>query len=160
MKLTCRIIVLFIMLLLSADLWGETYKLVTREIDDFTISLPENCVYTEKLSRPEQASFCWMTPDKSLMFVYCYFGYDGSFTSKERLIGEAAEIGIELTDNGDIATMILDDTTFLDFCVNDRTGIGVSFFYPDDKVGLFVFVMTQQDDFDTIISIITSLRIR
>lgn len=160
MKCICRLIVLSIMMLAAANLWGGAYKLETRDIDDFTISLPENCVYSEKLSRPDEASFCYSTPDKSLMFIYCYFVYDGSFTSKERLIGEAAEMGIELTDNGDIATLILDDTTFLDFCVNDHIGIGVSFFYPNDKVGLFVFVMTQQDDFDTIISIISSLRIR
>lgn len=134
--------------------------MVTREIDDFTISLPEDCLYSAELSQENNVCWTWMTPEKDFMMVYCYFSFDESFSQEERLIGEAAELGVELTGDGDILNMKIDDQSYLSFSFTNKMAVGVSKFYPDENIGLFVCLLAPKgdDNRDILIPAITSIR--
>lgn len=131
-------------------------------IDDFTIKLKKNCAYNEALSNLDEGRMGWSTPDNKFIFIYCYFKYEDDASQEERLIIEAAEMGIEVTGEGDIANMKLDNDRYLSFVFTDKMAIGVSKFYPDEKVGICFFVLTPEanDDGEQVFSTITSIRVK
>lgn len=148
--------------LLSAQIYQpkSNPNLVLTEIDDFKVSLPANCSYNQELSKPDEGNFVWSTPDKKFMFVYCYFQFGEDFSQEERLIGEAEQMGIELTGDGDIASMKIDDSTYLSFAFTDKIAVGVTYFYPKDSIGICFFVLAPEanDDGTSLFNTITSIR--
>lgn len=129
-------------------------------LDDITIELPSEIVLNEELSKPEEGAYCYETPSKDFMLIYMYFPYDGSFSARDRLIGEAEQLGIELTGDGDIVNMALGDDKMIEFSATPYMGIGVSFFYPDDQVGLYFCVITQEPDVNRILDTLASIRVK
>ena len=127
-------------------------------MDDVYFELPENCVLSEELSSPDEGAYCFVTPDKDFMVIFMYFMYDESFSARDRLIGEADQMGIELTGDGDIATMNLGEGKLLEFTMTSNMGIGVSFFYPEEKTGVYVCIITQEPDDERMWKTMTSMR--
>ncbi len=138
----------------------DNWKTIT--FGDFMIRLPQGCAYSEDKSMPDDGCFCWTTPDKSVMLVLCYFPFGEDFSQVERLIGEAAQFGIELTNDGDIAHMKLDDTRYLSLAFTEDIAIGVSEFYPNDKVGVYFCAIApnKNNQGNTAVDIITGIRIK
>ena len=138
--------------------WG----LETWEIDDFTVGLPKDFAFSDRLTVPENHQYALSNPDNSIVFFYCYFPFGEDFSQEDRLIREAAEMGMEVTGHGDITMMKLDNTRYLSFCFTDKVAIGVTRFYPDEEVGICFFVLAPKadDDGETVVSIITSIRVK
>ena len=151
--------VLGILTTLCAFSQENSFELKDFAIDDFTIKLPSNCALSEELSDPDEGCFCMMTPDKEFLFLYEYFRYDESASQEEMLIANAAEFGIEVM-KGNIAQMKLSDDAYLSMTCTSTTGIGVSKIYPEDKVGLYLFVYTPNlnDDGMTVREVMLSVR--
>lgn len=157
------LIILFCILYstLSAQVYTpkNSPNLVITEIDDFKVGLPAGCDFNVEKSKPDEGSYAWTTLDGKFLFLYCYFAFPEDFSQEERLIGEAAQLGIELTGDGDISNMKIDDSRYLSFAFTDKIAIGVTRFYPKDNVGICFFVLAPEanDDglavFDTISSI-------
>lgn len=156
----------FLLFLLSSLLFAQVYtpkgnpNLIVTEIDDFKVGLPAGCSYNKELSKPDEGSFAWTTPDNKFMFLYCYFSFGEDFSQEERLIGEAEQLGIELTGDGDIANMKMDDSTYLSYAFTDKIAIGVTRFYPNDGIGICFFVLAPEtnDDGVSLFETITSIR--
>lgn len=135
-------------------------NLIITEIDDFKVGLPAGCSYSKEMSKPDEGNYVWSTPDKKFMFIYCYFVFGEDFSQEERLIGEAAQLGIELTGDDDIFNMKIDDSAYLSFSFTDKIAIGVTRFYPEDNVGICFFIFAPEADKDdnTLFNTITSIR--
>lgn len=135
--------------------------LVRTDIGGLTVCLPKDCLFNDEMSLPEEGNFVWMTPDKKIVFICCLFKTDESFTQEERLIGEAAEMGLELTGDGDIFNMKLDDNMYMSFTSTSKLSIGVCELFPEDHVGvcLSVFEPEANDDSMKVFNIISSVRL-
>ena len=161
-KIIYTILFCFLSSLVSAQDYqpSKESNLVVREIDDFKIKLPIDCSYNKKFSKPDEGNFVWTTPGNTFMFIYCYFQFGEDFSQEERLIGEADQLGIEVTGNGDIANMKIDESRYLSFTFTDKIGIGVTRFYPEENIGICFFVITPEKikDDTTIFEIMASIR--
>ena len=128
------------------------------EIGDITIDVPDDCVLNEELSEPDNGAYCYKTPSNDFMLIFMYFEFDGSFSAVDRLIGEADQMGIELSGDGDIATMNLGDGKMLEFTMTPYVGIGVSFFYPEDNIGIYICAISPEEDNERIWKTMSSVR--
>lgn len=137
-------------------------EITTRKvvIDDITIDLPSEIALNAELSKPDEGAFCYQTPSKDFMLIFMYFAYDGSFSARDRLIGEAEQMGIELTGDGDIVNMSLGNDKMIEFSATPYMGIGVSFFYPEDQVGLYFCIITQDPGINRILDTLASIRVK
>lgn len=146
---------------IDAYVWNGNPNLVRTDIGGISVCLPKDCKYKEEISKPDEGNFVWITPDKSLLFICCLFETDESFSQEERLIGEAAEMGFEVTGEGDVANMKLSDDKYLSFCFTDRVGIGVCNLFPETHTGVCLFVIMQDaTEDDTLISeVLASIRL-
>ncbi len=135
--------------------------LVRTDIGGLTVCLPKDCTFNEELSVPDEGNFVWMTPDKTFMFICCLFQTDESFTQEERLIGEAAQMGLELTGDEDVINMKLDDNMYMSLTSTSKLSIGVCELFPEDHVGVCLFVIDPQADDDSmkVFDIISSVRL-
>lgn len=131
------------------------------DIGGLTVCLPIDCTFNEELSMPNEGNFVWMTPNKKFMFICCLFETDESFTQEERLIGEAAQMGLELTGDGDIFNMKLDDNMYMSLTSTSKLSIGVCELFPDDHVGVCLFVLEPEaeDNSMKVFDIISSVRL-
>lgn len=151
------ILVVISQLFIISSIYAEC---ITRTvvIDDITIDLPSEIALDAELSKPDEGAFCYQTPSNDFMFIFMYFAYDGSYSARDRLIGEAEQMGIELTGDGDIATMSLGNDKMIEFTATPNIGIGVSFFYPEEQVGLFFCIITPDPDINRIFDTLASIR--
>lgn len=127
-------------------------------IDDITINLPRDCTLNQDLSEPDNGAFCYSTPSKDFMLIFMYFPYDESFSARDRLIGEAEQLGFELTGDGDILNMSLGQGKMLEFSATPNMGIGISFFYPEEQIGLYFCVISTEPDFEAVFDTLASIR--
>lgn len=155
MKRFILYIVLQFIFILSINAENSINKII---IDDITIDLPSEIALNTELSKPEEGAYCYLTPSKDFMLIYMYFSYDGSFSARERLIGEAEQMGVELTGDGDIVNMALGNGKMIEFSATPYIGIGISFFYPEDQIGLYLCVITTEPNANRIFDTFASIR--
>lgn len=135
--------------------------LTRTDIGGLSVCLPKDCKFNKEISSPDEGNFVWMTPDKKQLFICCLFETNESFSQEERLIGEAAQMGLELTGDRDIFNMKLDETMYMSFTATSSLSIGVCELFPEDNVGICLFVIKPESNEDsmTVFNIITSVRL-
>lgn len=146
---------------LKAYVWKGNPELERTDIGGLSVCFPKDCEFSDELSKPDEGNFTWLTPDKRFMFVCCLFPTDESFTQEERLIGEAAEMGFEVTGEGDIANMKLGGEKYLSFSFTEKIGVGVCNLFPEMKVGacLFVIMPNATNEDSLIAEVLSSIRL-
>lgn len=85
---------------------------------------------------------------------------EAGFSQEDRLISEAAEMGMEITGDGDIAMMKISDTAYLSFAANNKMAVGITRMHPDDDYGICYFVFTPDASEDSYLSLTTLTSIR
>lgn len=159
-----KFLLLFVLLMVQSTAWAQNESVVPQlelwEFDDFTVRLPEGCVYSEELSLPDIGQNAMINPDKSFIFFYCYFQVDEDFTPEDRLISEAAQMGMEITGDDDMMKMKISDSAYLCFSGNNKMAVGITRLHPDDDYGICYFVMTPHAEEDSYFSILTLTSIR
>lgn len=159
-----KFILLFIMLMVQSAAWAQNESGVPKvelwEFDEFTIELPKGCAYSEEASDPNIGQYAWASPDGKFIFFCCYFQVEEGFSQEDRLISEAAEMGMEITGDGDIAMMKISDTAYLSFAANNKMAVGITRMHPDDDYGICYFVFTPDASEDSYLSLTTLTSIR
>ncbi len=159
-----KFVLLFIMLMVQSAAWAQNESGVPKvelwEFDDFTVSLPEGCVYSEELSVPDIGQNAMVNPDKSFIFFFCYFQVDEGFSQEDRLIAELAEFGMEITGDEDMMKMKISDSAYMCFSGNNKMAVGITRLHPDDDYGICYFVMTPHAEEDSFLSFFTLTSIR
>ena len=128
-------------------------------IDDFSIKLPKGCTLNEELSQSDQNAFCYTNSDNSFVFAYMYFPTSDDFSATERAVGEANQLGIEIANSLPISVNLSEDEEdVMFFIMNPGITVGVSDFYPEENIGLFVYILSKNEPIGDIFTSLYSIK--